>query len=64
MAESVTVYTLGHCPFCVKAKDLLSTHQISYREARVADDDKNARADLEKTSGMKTSLDFRKENKN
>lgn len=54
MSEFVTVYTLEHCPFCVRAKNLLFANEITFREVRVDDDDYCTRADLEERSGIKT----------
>lgn len=54
MSDFVTVYTLEHCSYCVRAKNLLSANEIKFREVRVADEDHCTRADLEERSGLKT----------
>lgn len=54
MSDFVTVYTLEHCPYCVRAKNLLTANGIEFREVRVADDDECTRAELEERSGIKT----------
>lgn len=54
MKEKVTVYSLVYCPYCVKAKNLLSTHSISYKEIIVDADDDEMRETLQKKSGMRT----------
>lgn len=54
MSQTITVYTLEHCPYCVRAKTMLEQHEIPYKEVRVNDDDIGARSELEEKSGMKT----------
>jgi glutaredoxin 3 len=54
MSEFVTVYTLEHCSFCVRAKNLLAANEIAFREIRVADDDRCTKDELEERSGLKT----------
>ena len=54
MSQTVTVYTLEHCPYCVRAKGMLEQYEIPYKEVRVKDDDTCTRSELEEKSGMKT----------
>lgn len=54
MEPKVTVYSLDYCPYCVRAKELLSRYNIPFREVIVAADDKGTRLELEEKSGMKT----------
>lgn len=32
MSEPVILYTWGHCPYCINAKDLLSSKKIPFKE--------------------------------
>ena len=52
--SQVTVYTMQYCPYCVRAKELLKTRGVAFKEILVAEDDDAAWTDLEKKSGMKT----------
>ncbi len=52
--SQVKVYTMNYCPFCERAKKLLTQRGISYSEIKVADDDDAQWEQLEKKSGMKT----------
>jgi glutaredoxin len=36
--ESIEIYSINNCPFCVKAKSLLSEHNIDYDEYIVGRD--------------------------
>ncbi len=45
----VTVYSTPVCPYCVKAKEFLKEHHISYKEVNVLADQKAAQALIEKT---------------
>lgn len=52
--ENVTIYSLTHCPYCVRAKDLLSRNGITFKEI-IADE--LPRDEVEKLfarSGMRT----------
>ena len=52
--KEVTVYSLVHCPYCVRAKDLLSRNDIGYKEIVV---DKLPSEEVDKIltrSGMRT----------
>ncbi len=52
--SEVTVYTLEHCPYCVKAKNLLKQNEIAFKEVRVSDHDVCTRSELQDRTGMKT----------
>ena len=52
--SEVTVYTLEHCPYCVKAKNLLKRNEIAFKEVRVSDNDVCTRSELQDRTGMKT----------
>ncbi len=54
MAKKVTVYTMNYCPYCERAKSLLSRKGIAFEEIRLDEDDDAAWEALEKRSGMKT----------
>jgi glutaredoxin 3 len=50
----VTVYTMNHCPYCERAKQLLKTRGVAFEEVRVADDDDAMWDKLFERSGLKT----------
>jgi len=50
----VIVFTMRFCPYCVRAKDLLTRRGVSFQEVLVEEDDDSAWVDLERRSGMKT----------
>lgn len=52
MAE-VIVYTKAYCPYCVKAKNLLASKNVTFKEINIEGDDK-AFEDLKKKTGMMT----------
>jgi glutaredoxin 3 len=54
MAAKVTVYTMEHCPFCLRAKDLLKRRGVDFKEILLPMDDDAQWDELEKKSGMKT----------
>lgn len=49
----VEVYTTPMCPYCVRAKRLLTERDIAYEEIDVSDDD-TLRADVMRRSGRRT----------
>ena len=51
--KPVTIYTTRTCPFCVRAKALLDSKGVPYKEIGV-DGDTNARAALRERSGQRT----------
>ena len=54
MARSVVVYTMDYCPFCERAKRLLTQRGISFQETKVPEDDDEQWDELFKRSGMRT----------
>jgi glutaredoxin 3 len=49
----VLVYTTENCPFCIRAKALLDTRGVQYRELNL-ERDPEGRAELVKQTGMMT----------
>jgi glutaredoxin 3 len=54
MKEKVVMYSLVYCPYCVRAKSLLSANNIIFEEIVVDSDDDETREKLQKKSGMRT----------
>lgn len=52
--KKVQVYTMRYCPYCVRAKQLLTQRGIPFEEILVEDDDDAQWDALFKRSGMKT----------
>jgi glutaredoxin 3 len=52
--DKILVYTLDSCPYCERAKQLLTSRNIPFQEIRVEGDDYQTRTELGKRSGMKT----------
>lgn len=50
----VEVYTTQTCPYCVKAKTLLKTKGIPFKEIDVTGDDEARIALVQKANGMRT----------
>ena len=50
----VTIYTMDHCPYCERAKKLMTERAVPYEEKRVPMDDDAQWDALEKKSGLKT----------
>ena len=50
LMQSVTVYTTRWCPFCIRAKMLLSNRGIDFSEIKV-DGDPELRADMARRAG-------------
>jgi glutaredoxin 3 len=53
MAE-VTVYTTNYCPFCTRAKSLLTQKGIAFREIDVSGDPAERESLVERTGGRRT----------
>jgi len=53
MAATVTVYTTTYCPYCVRAKALLTRRGVPFTEVNVEGDDEK-RDWLVKTTGRRT----------
>ncbi len=51
---AVKVYTMKNCPYCERAKALLSQRGIPYTEELVPFEDEAKWDELEKKTGMKT----------
>jgi len=52
--KDFTVYTINNCPYCVRAKNLLTSLGHNFTEILISTDDDNARIELGKKTGMKT----------
>lgn len=52
--KSVTVYTMDYCPYCDRAKALLQSRNIPYKEIKVDLNDEATWKELEARSSMKT----------
>jgi len=52
--KKVTVYSMQNCPYCVKAKGLLTQRGIPFETIMIDDWSDEAWDDLVKKSGMKT----------
>ena len=51
--KPVTIYTTPSCPFCVRAKKLLTQKKVAYKEIDVSTDD-DARDQLAQRTGQRT----------
>lgn len=51
--KQVTVYTADHCPYCMRAKNLLKSKGIVYQEVNISQDPKK-REELEEKTGWMT----------
>jgi glutaredoxin 3 len=49
----IIMYTTARCPYCVRAKELLTARGLSYKEMRV-DNDEELRQDMMQKSGRRT----------
>ena len=49
--QHVKIYTTSTCPWCVKTKEFLKTHNIKYEESNVGADEK-ARNEMFEISGQ------------
>jgi len=52
--KKVKIYTTKVCPYCVRAKQLFKSKNITYEEITVDPYDEAIWAEMEKRSGMKT----------
>jgi glutaredoxin 3 len=53
-SNTVTIYTMANCPYCVRAKGLLSQRGISFKEVFVPEEDDAQWDELFKRSGLRT----------
>jgi len=53
MSPEVTIYTTRFCPFCVRAKQLLKSKKVDFKEIAV-DFDGKLRKEMMKKSGQRT----------
>lgn len=53
-SEKVSVYTMRFCPYCTRAKNLLTQRGIPFEEILVPDDDEAQWDALYERSGMRT----------
>jgi glutaredoxin 3 len=51
---NIIIYTTTHCPYCVKAKNLLNKKQIEFKEIDITDD--QARQEMITKSGGKKTV--------
>ena len=51
---NIIIYTTEHCPYCVKAKDLLNKKQVKFKEIDISDD--QARQEMVTKSGGKKTV--------
>lgn len=52
--KKITVYTMEHCPYCVRAKQLLKDRGLAFEEVHVDISDEQSWKSLQARSGMKT----------
>lgn len=50
MSLSIIIYSTSHCPYCVRAKELLRRKGLSFTEILVDDDDKKREEMIAKTN--------------
>ena len=49
MSQPVTIYTLSHCPYCQRAKNLLESLKIPYKETSLDGKEEELKILREKT---------------
>jgi glutaredoxin 3 len=52
--KKVTVYSTTRCPYCLKAKRLLDSKNVQYKEIDITDDYEGRTKMIEKSNGMRT----------
>ncbi len=52
--QKVKVYTMSHCPYCVRAKQLLAQRGVSFQEFLVLEEDDAQWDALFQKSGLRT----------
>ncbi len=50
MTVNVIIYSTSHCPYCVRAKELLKRKGVSFNEILVDEDDKKREEMIAKTN--------------
>jgi glutaredoxin 3 len=50
----VIIYTKATCPYCIRAKKLLSEQQLSYQEIKIDDDAEKRTEMIKKSHGLST----------
>ncbi|WP_304640823.1 glutaredoxin 3 [Pseudomonas sp.] len=53
--SEVTIYSSDYCPFCIRAKQLLDSKKVQYKEI-VVDGKPAVRADMTRLAGGRTSV--------
>ena len=51
---TVTIYSKGHCPYCVQAKQLLTHKGVEFEEIHVDQDPEKLQEMLAKSEGQRT----------
>jgi glutaredoxin 3 len=51
---SISVYTKNYCPYCVRAKNLLKTKNLSFKEIDITEDLNLQKECFSKSNGMRT----------
>ncbi|WP_150304752.1 glutaredoxin 3 [Pseudomonas saliphila] len=51
----VTIYSSNYCPFCIRAKQLLDSKKVEYKEI-VVDGQPAVRAEMSRLAGGRTSV--------
>jgi glutaredoxin 3 len=51
---AVEIYTIPYCPFCLDAKELLSSKGVAFHEIDVSRDRQTRRQMIERTNGRST----------
>lgn len=54
MTATITVYSGSHCPYCVKAKALLTRKGVTFTEIDVKADSEKLTEMIERTQGRRT----------
>ncbi len=52
--KEIKIYTTNYCPYCVKAKSLLKSKNLSFQEIDISDNQEERIALVEKSGGRKT----------
>lgn len=53
--SEVTIYSSDYCPFCIRAKQLLDSKKVQYKEI-VVDGKPSVRAEMTRLAGGRTSV--------